>query len=225
MKLSDQTVSVLKNFANINSGIFFEEGKVIRTVAPTKAILAKANITEEIPRNFGIYDITKMLGSYSLFEYPEVEFDDKYIVIEDKKNKRNVKYWVCDPELIVRPPEGKEIALPSEDVNFVLGSDALDFTIKQASVLSLPEIGIIGNGADITISALDSQTNETSSEQVVGETDKNFKFVFKFENITKLMAKNYNVSLSKKGLSKFVSSDDVIEYFVAIELANSIYED
>jgi|TARA_B100000953_G_scaffold57846_1_gene45660 hypothetical protein len=225
MKLSDQTVSVLKNFANINSGIFFEEGKVIRTVAPTKAILAKANITEEIPRNFGIYDITKMLGSYSLFEYPEVEFEDKYIVIEDKKNKRNVKYWVCDPELIVRPPEGKEIALPSEDVNFVLGSDALDFTIKQASVLSLPEIGIIGNGADITISALDSQTNETSSEQVVGETDKNFKFVFKFENITKLMAKNYNVSLSKKGLSKFVSSDNVIEYFVAIELANSIYED
>ena len=225
MKLSDQTVSVLKNFANINNGIFFEQGKVIRTVAPTKAILAKANITEEIPRNFGIYDITKMLGSYSLFEYPEVEFDDKYIVIEDKKNKRNVKYWVCDPELIVRPPEGKEIALPSEDVNFVLGSDALDFTIKQASVLSLPEIGIIGNGADITISALDSQTNETSSEQVVGETDKNFKFVFKFENITKLMAKNYNVSLSKKGLSKFVSSDNVIEYFVAIELANSVFED
>jgi len=225
MKLSDQTVSVLKNFANINSGIFFEQGKVIRTVAPTKAILAKANIIEEIPTNFGIYDITKMLGSYSLFEYPEVEFEDKYIVIEDKKNKRNVKYWVCDPELIVRPPEGKEIALPSEDVNFVLDSDALDFTIKQASVLSLPEIGIIGNGADITISALDSQTNETSSEQVVGETDKNFKFVFKFENITKLMAKNYNVSLSKKGLSKFVSSDNVIEYFVAIELANSIYED
>jgi hypothetical protein len=88
----------------------------------------------------------------------------------------------------------------------------------------LPEIGIIGNGTDITITALDSQTNETSSEQVVGETDKTFKFIFKFENITKLMSKNYNVSLSKKGLSKFVSSDDVIEYFVAIELANSIYE-
>ena len=101
----------------------------------------------------------------------------------------------------------------------------MDFTIKQASVLSLPEIGIIGNGTDITISALDSQTNETSSEQIVGETDKNFKFVFKFENITKLMAKNYSVSLSKKGLSKFVSSDNVMEYFVAIELANSIYED
>jgi len=215
----------LKNFANINNGIFFEQGKVIRTVAPTKAILAKANIVEEIPRNFGIYDITRMLGSYSLFEYPEVEFEDKFIVIEDKKNKRNVKYWVCDPELVVRPPEGKEIVLPTEDVNFLLESDALDFSIKQASVLSLPEIGIIGNGTDITISSLDSQTNETSSEQVVGETDKNFKFIFKFENITKLMSKNYSVSLSKKGLSKFVSSDSVMEYFVAIELANSIYED
>ena len=131
---------------------------------------------------------------------------------------------MCDPELVVRPPEGKEIVLPTEDVNFVLDSNALDFAIKQASVLSLPEIGIIGNGADITITAVDSQTNETSSEQIVGETDKNFKFIFKFENITKLMTKNYNVSLSSKGLSKFVSSDDVIEYFVAIELANSIYE-
>ena len=131
---------------------------------------------------------------------------------------------MCDPELVVRPPEGKEIVLPTEDVSFVLDSNALDFSIKQASVLSLPEIGIIGNGTDITITALDSQTNETSSEQVVGETDKNFKFIFNFENITKLMSKNYNVSLSSKGLSKFVSSDDVIEYFVAIELANSIYE-
>ena len=166
-----------------------------------------------------------MLGSYSLFEYPEVEFEEKYILIEDKKNQRNVKYWMCDSELVVRPPEGKEINLPTEDVSFVLDSNALDFSIKQASVLSLPEIGIIGNGTDITITALDSQTNETASEQVVGETDKNFKFIFKFENITKLMTKNYNVSLSSKGLSKFVSSDDVIEYFVAIELANSIYED
>ena len=225
MKLSNQTVSVLKNFANINNGIFFEKGKIIKTVAPTKAILAKANIIEDIPRNFGIYDITKMLGSYSLFETPEVEFEEKNILNEEKKNQRKVKYWMCDPDLVVRPPEGKNVHLPTEDVSFTLESSALDFSIKQASVLSLPEIGIIGNGADITITALDSQTNETSSEQVVGETDKNFKFIFKFENITKLMSKNYNVLLSSKGLAQFISSDNVIEYFIAIELANSIYED
>ena len=224
MKLSEQTVSVLKNFSNINSGIFFQKGKQIKTVAPTKAILASANIEEEIPASFGIYDITRLLGSSSLFENPEVEFGEKSLLIEDKSKKATVEYGYCDPELVVRPPEGKEIALPTEDVNFVLEADALDFSIKQASVLNLPEIGIIGDGTDIKICSLDSQTNEASSRRIVGETDKNFKFVFKFENLTKIMTKNYNVSLSSKGLSKFNSSDDTIEYFVAIELANSVYD-
>ena len=223
MKLSENTVSVLKNFSNINSGIFFQQGKQIKTVAPTKAILATANIEEEIPLNFGIYDVTRLLGSYSLFDSPEVEFEETQLRIHDTE-KREVEYKYCDPELVVRPPEGKEIQLPTEDVQFTLNSGSLDFAIKQASVLSLPEIAVLGNGSEIRISAIDSATKDTQAGQPVGETDKNFKFVFKFENLTKIMNKNYNVTLSSKGLSKYVSSDGLIEYFVAIEKAHSTYE-
>ena len=68
MKLSDKTLTILKNFAGINTGIFFQTGKVIKTVAPTKSILATANIDEEFPTDFGIYDMTRLLGAYPTSE-------------------------------------------------------------------------------------------------------------------------------------------------------------
>ena len=64
-------------------------------------------------------------------------------------------------------------------------------------------------------------TDEAFDE--VGETDKNFKFIFKVENFSKIMSKEYTVSLSQKGLAKFVSTDDVLTYFIALE-PNSVFE-
>ena len=56
MKLSDKTLSLLKNFSNINQSILFKEGSSLRTISVMKNILAEAKITEEIPKDFGIYD-------------------------------------------------------------------------------------------------------------------------------------------------------------------------
>ena len=46
MKLSDSTLTVLKNFAGINNSILVKEGKKLRTISVAKNILAEANITE-----------------------------------------------------------------------------------------------------------------------------------------------------------------------------------
>ena len=46
MKLSNDTLSVLKNFGNINQGIYFKKGKVLKTVSSGKNILAEATINE-----------------------------------------------------------------------------------------------------------------------------------------------------------------------------------
>jgi len=70
MELSDRTLSVLKNFANINSNIVFREGNDLKTISVAKNILAKATLDEAVPQEFGIYDLNEFLNVLSLVENP-----------------------------------------------------------------------------------------------------------------------------------------------------------
>jgi hypothetical protein len=218
MNLSEQTISVLKNFSHINSGLYFQEGQKLKTVAPSKAILAEANINEEIPTSFGIYDLNRLLGTISLFEKPEIDFGEKQLILKDSNKRKSCKYSYCDASLVVRPPEGKEVKLPTEEVTFVLTEDVYNEAVKAAAVLQYPEIAVAGNGKTMEIAILDSK-NQMSDEfsHEVGETTFNFKFVFKVENFSKLMSKEYNVFLSSRGLSRFDSSDNTLTYYIALE--------
>ena len=66
MKLSDKTISVLKNFSSINQSILFKEGSKLRTISVMKNILAEATVTEEFMKDFGIYDLNQFLNGLSL---------------------------------------------------------------------------------------------------------------------------------------------------------------
>jgi hypothetical protein len=221
MKLSEETLAVLKNFSAINNGIFFEQGKTIKTVSPQKSILVDAKVEEEVPTDFGIYDLNKFLGAHSLFENPEIEFQDKYLTFSGGNSQ--VSYSYCDASLVVRPPN-KEVALPTVDVTFKMPKTVYDSVVKAAMVLQVPEIAVIGDGTKLKLVA--SESKNTMSDKFsydVGETNKTFSMIFKVENFSKLMSKDYTVSISSKGLSKFESDDDKLIYHVAIE-PNSNFE-
>ena len=59
MKLSDKTLTILKNFAGINNSILVKEGTNLRTISVAKNIHAEATIEEDFPREFGIYDLNQ----------------------------------------------------------------------------------------------------------------------------------------------------------------------
>ena len=85
-------------------------------------------------------------------------------------------------------------------------------------MLQVPEIGIVGDGSKLKLQAYESKNN--LSEQFsyeLGDTTDTFSIIFKVENFSKLMSKDYNVSMSSKGLSKFVSDDEKLVYHIAIE--------
>jgi hypothetical protein len=220
MNLSEQTVGILKNFSHINNGLYFQQGKSIKTVAPSKAILASANITEEIPTDFGIYDLSKFLGAISLFSKPLIGFESQHLELSEDNKK--CRYTYCDPSLVVRPPEGKTVQLPTEDVCFDLSQRVFDEIIKGSSVLQVPDVAVRGDRNTIKISTLDSKNPSDEMTFDVGKTDKDFTFYFKVENFSKLMSKDYTVNLSSKGLSRFDSTDDVLQYYIALE-PNSEY--
>ena len=193
MKLSDSTLTVLKNFAGINNSILVKEGKKLRTISVAKNILAEANITEEFPRDVAIYDLNQFLNGLSLHSDPDLDFTpDSYITIQE--GKRRVKYFYADPQVIIAPPE-KEITLPTEDVCFQLDSTALDKLLKAAAVYQLPDLSAIGENGVVKLVVRDKK-NDTSNEYavIVGETDRDFTFNFKVENI-KIIPGAYDVCL------------------------------
>ena len=134
MKLSEKTLSLLKNFGSINQSILFKEGNKLRTISVMKNILAEAEIAEDIPQDFGIYDLNQFLNGLSLHQSPELDFENNgYVVI--REGKMRSKYFFADPSVIVSPPE-KEISLPTQDVCFELNTQELDKLLKDCFRIS-----------------------------------------------------------------------------------------
>ena len=215
MKLSDKTISVLKNFSSINQSILFKEGSKLRTISVMKNILAEATVTEEFMKDFGIYDLNQFLNGLSLHQSPELDFqNDGYVVIREGKSRS--KYFFADPNVIVTPPE-KAIQLPSEDVQFELSTDQLDKLLKASAVYQLPDLSAIGEAGVVKLVVRDKK-NDTSNDYavVVGETDKEFSFNFKVENI-KVLPGTYEVVVSQKLLSRFTSKNHDLTYYIALE--------
>ena len=215
MKLSDTTVNLLKNFSSINQSILFKSGNKLRTMSVMKNILAEATITEEFPKDFGVYDLNQFLQGHSLHQSPELDFtNDEYVVIMEGKMRS--KYFFAEPSVIVSPPE-KEISLPSEDVTFVITSQQLEKLKKAASVYQLPDISAIGEAGVVKVVARDKK-NDTSNDFsiIVGETDKQFVFNFKEENL-KIIPGTYDVVVSSKLLSRFVNQNYDVVYYIALE--------
>jgi len=215
MKLSDQTLSLLKNFSSINQSILFKEGNKLRTISVMKNILAEATVEEDFPKDFGIYDLNQFLNGLSLHNNPDLDFsNDGYAVIREGKSRS--KYFFADPTVIVTPPD-KNISLPSEDVCFEVSTEQLDKLIKAASIYQLPDVSAVGEAGVVKLVVRDKK-NDTSNDFsiVVGETDATFSFNFKVENI-KILPGTYEVVVSQKLLSKFINKNRDLTYFIALE--------
>ena len=215
MKLSDNTLTILKNFAGINNSILVKGGNKLRTISVAKNILAEADISEEFPRDFAIYDLNQFLNGLSLHSDPDLDFkEESYLSI--REGKRRVKYFFADPNVIIAPPE-KEINLPSQDVCFQLDSTSLEKLVKAAAVYQLPDLSAIGEAGVVKLVVRDKK-NDTSNEYaiVVGETDQEFTFNFKVENI-KIIPGAYDVVVSSKLLSQFTNTRYNLKYYIALE--------
>jgi len=215
MKLSDKTVNILKNFSSINQSILFKEGNKLRTISVMKNILAEAEIDEDIPQDFGIYDLNQFLNGLNLHSSPDLDFENQgYVVIKEGRSRS--KYFFADQNVIVTPPE-KEITLPSEDVTFDLDTQQLDKLLKAASVYQLPDLSVVGEEGVVKVVVRDKK-NDTSNDFsiIVGETTSEFVFNFKVENI-KIIPGTYNVIVSEKLLAKFDNKNYNLSYWIALE--------
>ena len=220
MKLSEKTLSFLKNFSTINQSILFKQGSKLRTISVMKNILAEVTIDEEAPKDFGIYDLSQFLNGLSLHNDPELDFaNDGHVVI--KEGRMRSKYFFADPNVIITPPE-KPITLPSEDVAFELSTEQLDKLLKAAAIYQLPDLAVVGGEGVVKVLVRDKKNDTSNSFSIiVGETEKEFSFNFKVENI-KILPGTYNVVVSSKLLSRFSSKNHDLVYYIALEPDSTI---
>lgn len=214
MQLTQDTIHLLKNFAQINQSILIKPGSILSTISVHKVILAEATVTEEFPNEVGIYDLNQFLHCLSMVPGGEIEFEDNLIRISDDSSA--ITYRTCDPSVIQCPPD-KKFKLPSEDVCFCLTEDVLQRVSRTSSILGCPDVTIVGDGEKIVLTVRDKKNTGSNSLSVdLGETESTFTYNFKMENL-KIMTGDYDVVVSKKDISQFTNHAKPIVYFVALE--------
>ena len=219
MNFSNETVSVLKNFATINQNLVIKPGSSISTMSAMKNIVASAEVKEVFPTEFAIYDLNEFLAALSLFEKPSLDFKDDFVVMTE--NNTALKYWYSDPSVVTTPT--KEITMPKCEVNFSFANDLLSNVQKAAAVIGVPDMVLEGMDSGVASLRVTDKKNATANDYAVkidvnNQDGKNlpYKFWFKVENL-KLLSGTYDVGISSKNISHFVNANVDIQYWIALE--------
>jgi hypothetical protein len=219
MKLSDNTVSVLKNFSTINQNLMIKKGSILQTMSAMKNIVATAKVSESFTTPVGIYDLNDFLAALSLFDNPELDFQDKFVMMGNEGSSYSLKYIYSDPSVITTVT--KEITMPDCEVNFKLSDKALSDITKAAAVLGVPDMVLENGSLRVTDKKNDTANHFAMSVEYIKMSHEtqisvDHNFWFKVENL-KLMPGTYSVAVSKNKISNFKNSNVDIEYFIALE--------
>jgi len=219
MKLSKETLNVIKNYAGINSNLLIKEGSNLSTISVAKTIMSTVSVPEVFPNEFGIYDVNEFLGALSLFDDPELEFDSKYVTIKEGKNA--IKYFGAAVNNMVVPT--KDIVFPEAEISLSLEASTLTMIMKTAPILKSEDVSFVGNGSTITVNVADKKNlsaNNFSHE--IGSTNLDFKVNLKIDNL-RMLPGDYDVSISSKKISRFTAKNSDLVYYVAVE-ADSAFQ-
>ena len=216
MKISDNTISILRNFSDINANILFTPGKTLSTMSTMKNIMAKADVEEQFETEFGIYDLPEFLRAVDSFQQPVLKFNGAAnLKIQDEKSTLSARYAFADKSTLRYP--SKQISMPDKTVTFTLNNSDYESVKKLYTNLSLPDIAFKGEKGKIKLVALDKKNNNSNESSVtIGETDLEFTAYVKAENM-KIIPGEYDVALSKAKIAHFINKKVKVQYWIALE--------
>ena len=220
MKLSKETLDVLKNFATINTNILVREGNSLSTISTGKNIFAKDDIKDPFPKEFAVYDLNSLLSLLTVMEDTDVGFGDESLKVS--KGNSVFEYFYADPNIIVSAPD-KNIEVDNF-FQFDLSKDDIDMIMKAAAITAAPMLSVIGDGSEVVVTVGDPATPKSNSfRQVIGQTDKTFDARLAVENF-KVVPSGYTVILSQKKFMFLESSNNNLKYWLALERSSVIGE-
>lgn len=229
VKLSAETMAIMKNFAAISGSQWFKQGSEIKTRSSSREVYALAKISETLPADFAVYDLPRLLNVVGLFgDEAELTFGeiDNGVIVGAGRNK--VKYVFSDPIIMpqncVTPEEyEKNPRIPPQVGAFTLKSDQLDKVKKAASVLGNPNISIVSDGTTVSLITHDLK-NKLSDQfilEVEGATvDKAFQVDLKLETL-RLIPGEYEITVAEKIVVHFKHATLPVEYYICGQITVS----
>lgn len=227
MKLSKETIAIMKNFAGINANLMLKSGNKLVTISPQKSVMAVAQISENLAINgtglFGIYELNDFISAYSIMDDADISFTDTYCIMSNGSHQK-VKFYSASPEMLLTP--SKESLPVSDDVSFNLKAADLDIISKSATALKVSDISIVSKDGKVSVEVADKKAQQSmktgySTANVfnldIGTSDKEFKVNMKVENLQKIALTDYTVTVDSKKLSKFSATKGSLVYYLAIE--------
>ena len=222
MELSDNTLTILKNFSGINQNLMVREGNTVKTMSEARNIMASADVTETFPQTFGVYDLNEFISVLDLVDKPQLNFNESYVVIGDTAGRSKVKYFFSPEETLTTP--SKDIKMPESEVKFELTTDTLTKLKRAASALGHSDVSITGKNGVLNFAVVDSanSTSNTYSIDVGGEfaADATFNFIMNIGNL-KIVPGDYDVSISSKLISHFQHKKLNVQYWIALEKSST----
>ena len=218
ISISTTTIDALKNFLSINKSINIKPGNVLSTLSVNKNIMARYEIEEEFPREVPIYDLSVFIGALGLCQSPELDFtNETCLVIKDSGTKSRSKIYYSDPDVIVTAPE-KELDVPDADVSFTLTWENLSRLQRASSTYSVQDLCLYGSEGSMHMCVTDKK-NDTSNVYSIelGESDNDFCFCFKMENLKLMPNHTYDVSIHMGKVALFKSTTCNLKYWIALE--------
>lgn len=173
MKLSENTITVLKNFASINPSIAFKQGNVIKTMLPDRTFLATYKAEETFPVDFAIFDLSRLISAIGLVNEPDLEFTEKVITIRGAETV--LRYAVCDPQTITAANYEK---------NFVIEDPICQFELPQAKLQKLRQASQVLSAPNLTISSEDGKTLTIQVHDVKNPSSDSYKIDCQIEVLT-----------------------------------------
>lgn len=218
MQLTENTMNVLRNFSSINANFVARSGNNIKTMADSRSVVSSASLDQEFPKDFGIYDLNEFLSVLSLVDTPNLDFDEQFVTISDSSGRSKVKYFFSDPEILTSPKN--DVKMPEGEVSFLLDANTIAHVKRASAALGHTTLSVEPDGASLKLSVFD-ENNATSNtyDTIIAGTfpeNANFKLIFNIAHL-KLIAGDYNVSVSSKLVSRFDHTVDNIIYWIALE--------
>lgn len=218
MKLSEFTMTALKNFSTINDGIVLYPGSLIKTVNEEETIWAEAEVEDAFPAEFGIYDLNNFLGNITTLNNPELTFDNLEAKLSD--GTFTLLYRGRVSSLIKSPPPKGRIQFDSPDVTFDLSKDVLNKLLKLSAMNGLPFLTLIGDEkGDLLIQTHEKGNPDSNLAYIpVGKhTGEPFSTTFKVDNL-KILPDDYVVELKKGAFARFSSKSRKLKYYISQEI-------
>lgn len=218
MKLSNETVNILKNFANINTNILFREGSLLSSISTSGGVFARAIVAEAFPKEFGVYDLNSLLSLLTLMEDQTIEFGPKSLTVQ--KDNGKFEYFYSSPSILVAAPN-KTIEFDTF-YQFKLTEAEISTLMKAINIVGAVNLSLEADGSKVRLIVGDRKEDTSNSyTKEVGDSKETFSCHIAVTNFV-LIPDNYTVTISKKKLMHFKGENKKVEYFIAMEPASKL---